>query len=71
MIRTGGCQCGGLRYEITRTPYMVYTCHCTDCQNFSGSAFAMAVLVDDDAFHLTGEPRALTHTADSGRTLTR
>ncbi len=68
----GGCRCGGLRYELTQAPYMIYTCHCTDCQHFTTSAFSLAMLVDAQAFHLTGvEPRAMLHTADSGRQLTR
>jgi hypothetical protein len=29
---TGSCQCGNIRYEITESPQLVYTCHCTDCQ---------------------------------------
>ena len=70
--QTGGSQCGSLRYEITQAPYMIYTCHCTDCQHFTTSAFSIAMLVDAQAFHLTGvEPRAMLHTADSGRNLTR
>ena len=28
----GGCQCGGLRYEISQPPLMIYNCHCTNCQ---------------------------------------
>jgi hypothetical protein len=67
-----GCRCGGLRYELTQAPYMIYTCHCTDCQHFTTSAFSLAMLVDAQAFHLTGvEPRAMLHTGDSGRQLTR
>ena len=70
--QTGGCQCGALRYEITRAPKMVYACHCTDCQHLTSSAFAMAVVVADGAFRLTrGEPRPLQRTADSGRIVTR
>jgi hypothetical protein len=37
--QTGGCQCGALHYEITQAPIMVYTCHCTDCQRMTSSAF--------------------------------
>jgi hypothetical protein len=37
---TGGCQCGALRYEITPAPSLVYTCHCTDCQRLTSSAFS-------------------------------
>jgi hypothetical protein len=51
---------------------MVYSCHCTDCQRLTSSAFSMAVVVADGAFHLTrGEPRPLQRTADSGRIATR
>jgi hypothetical protein len=63
--QTGGCQCGALRYEITEAPRMVYSCHCTDCQRLTSSAFSMAVVVAAEAFRLTiGEPRPLQKTAD-------
>jgi hypothetical protein len=69
---TGGCLCGALRYEINRAPIAVYTCHCTDCQHLTGSAFSTAVVVAGSAFLLTGtEPRPFQRTADSGRILTR
>jgi hypothetical protein len=70
--QTGGCLCGALRYEITRAPKLVYTCHCIDCQHLTGSAFSMALLVADESFRLSGvDPRPLDHVADSGRTNTR
>ena len=70
--QTGGCQCGALRYEITQAPRMVYTCHCTDCQRLTSSAFSMAIVLAPEAFRLTqGEPRPLQKTADSGRVVTR
>ena len=70
--QTGGCQCGAIRFEITGAPHMVYTCHCTDCQRLTSSAFSMAVVLGTEAFHLTkGEPRALQRIADSGRLTTR
>jgi hypothetical protein len=70
--QTGGCQCGALRYEITKAPRMVYTCHCTDCQRLTSSAFSMAIVVAPEAFRFTqGEPRPLQKTADSGRVVTR
>ena len=65
---TGGCLCGGIRYEITRPPILVYTCHCTDCQHITGSAFAIGVLVLDETFRLSGKvPRIIESVADSGR----
>jgi hypothetical protein len=66
--QTGGCQCGEIRYEITQGPQMVYTCHCTDCQAMTSSAFSMALILPAESFRLvTGEPKAVQHTADSGR----
>ena len=69
---TGGCLCGALRYEIGNAPSMAYTCHCTDCQHLTSSAFSLAITVQDSAFRLTkGEPRLLEKIAESGRVVTR
>src|SRR5262245_23548455 len=69
---TGGCLCGALRYEIGEAPLVTYTCHCTDCQRLTSSAFSMAVTVRDSTFRLTaGQPRLVHKTADSGRIVTR
>ena len=38
---TGGCQCKGVRYQITAEPLTVYVCHCTECQCQSASAFVV------------------------------
>jgi hypothetical protein len=70
--QNGGCFCGTLRYEITRVPVAVYTCHCTNCQRLVGSAFSMSFIVADEAFHLSGdEPRPIQRVTDSGRTAIR
>jgi hypothetical protein len=70
--QTGGCQCGKLRYEITEAPRLVYTCHCTDCQRMTSSAFSMGLVIADRAFRLTAsQPQPVERTADSGRVLTR
>ena len=52
--QTGGCQCGKLRYEITAEPQLVYTCHCTDCQRLTSSAFSLGIVVAESAFRLSG-----------------
>ena len=70
--QTGGCQCGAIRYEIIEAPQLVYTCHCTDCQRLTSSAFSLGMVVSDNAFRLTGvAPRPLQRTADSGRVVIR
>src|SRR5215470_10282144 len=69
---TGSCQCGKIRYEITQSPQLVYTCHCTDCQRITSSAFSLGIALPETAFRLTaGEPRPLQRMADSGRLNTR
>jgi hypothetical protein len=69
---TGGCLCRGIRYEVARQPILVYTCHCTDCQHITGSAFAIGVLVLDEVVRLSGKaPRLIESIADSGRVKVR
>jgi hypothetical protein len=70
--QTGGCQCGALRYEIIQAPHIVCTCHCTDCQRMTSSAFSIALVLQAGAFRLVrGEPKAVQRVADSGRVTTR
>ncbi len=65
---TGGCHCGAVRYEISAAPIQTYTCHCTDCQRITGTAFSLAIIVPERAFRLVkGEPRPVERIADSGR----
>ena len=65
--QTGGCKCSAIRYEITQTPRMVYTCHCANCQRMTSSAFSMACVLPEGAFRIVrGEPKAVQHLADSG-----
>ena len=63
--QTGGC-CRKIRYEISEAPRLVYTCHCTECQRLTTSAFSIALAVG--GFRLIGgEPQPLESIADSGR----
>jgi hypothetical protein len=64
---TGGCLCGAIRYEIAQPPVGVYTCHCTDCQRITSSAFSIGMVVPADAVGLSGETRTVESIADSGR----
>src|SRR5215472_8742407 len=69
---TGSCQCGKIRYEIIEAPQLVYTCHCTDCQRLTSSAFSLGIALPEAGFKLTaGEPQPLRRIADSGRVNTR
>jgi len=35
---TGGCLCGGVRFELTEAPLSASYCHCTRCQRRTGTA---------------------------------
>jgi hypothetical protein len=49
---TGGCLCGGIRYEIDGPFGVVTNCHCTMCRKAQGAAFATNAPVARDDFHL-------------------
>ena len=34
---TGGCLCGGVRFEVTEAPLHASYCHCTRCQRRTGT----------------------------------
>ena len=66
--RTGGCQCGRIRYAVTGEPRLLVVCHCTDCQRQSGSAFGMSLVVAVADFRvLEGEPRSFELRSEAGR----
>lgn len=66
--RTGGCQCGAIRYEITGAPKRTVVCHCTDCQRQSGAAFGMTLVVAEDAFRIVqGEVKTYASKSETGR----
>jgi hypothetical protein len=35
---TGGCLCGGVRFEVAEAPTSASYCHCTRCQRRTGTA---------------------------------
>ena len=44
-LLTGGCLCGGVRYEITEPLVAAGYCHCTRCQRRTGSAASVSARV--------------------------
>ena len=64
----GGCLCGEIRYECQGEPVSSLICHCTDCQQFSGSVFAAALIFRKESFRiLSGTPTKFAVTAESGK----
>ncbi|WP_409432216.1 GFA family protein [Litorimonas sp. RW-G-Af-16] len=68
---TGHCLCGQVSFEADGDIVMQGNCHCTDCQQVSGSAFATLVFVKEDAVTITGETKRFEHGVDSGNKLTK
>ena len=55
--KTGGCQCGALRFETTLPLDAVYVCHCRMCQKSVGGPFAVFVKLPKTGFRWThGQP---------------
>ncbi len=63
----GGCQCGGLRYQVVAPPLMIYACHCSSCQRIAGGAFGLPTTITEDSLKFTsGTPREVVWRSDSG-----
>jgi len=63
----GGCDCGAVRYVLSReTLPGVICCHCHGCQTRSGSAFDQTAFIGPDEIVLTGEVVNLYRTMRSG-----
>lgn len=55
---TGGCHCGGIRYEAADTPDRHSVCHCTDCRRSAGAPMvAWAVYAASDVRVTKGQPK--------------
>ncbi len=66
-MRTGGCQCGAVRYETVDAPTELYVCHCLECRKQSASAFGISFIVPHRDITLTqGTPRFWQRPTDSG-----
>jgi hypothetical protein len=63
----GGCHCGAIAYEAEVDPARVSICHCTDCQQLSGSVYRTSVHAAREHFRLLrGKPKEYVKTAESG-----
>ena len=63
----GSCHCGHITYEAEIDPADVGLCHCTDCQQLTGTAFTTYVYASGDRFKLlSGTPKIYVKTGSSG-----
>jgi len=65
----GSCHCGAIAFEAEVDPATVSVCHCTDCQQLTGTAYRTTVPARVETFVLKrGTPKTyIKRTADSGR----
>jgi hypothetical protein len=55
-VLSGGCLCGGVRFELSEPPLAANYCHCTRCQRRTGSAASAQARIDGRGFRvLQGE----------------
>lgn len=49
---TGGCLCGGVRFEVTAPPVSAGYCHCTRCQRRTGTAAAVSARLEPGSLRI-------------------
>ena len=64
--RVATCRCGQLRAETTGEPVRVSVCHCLNCQQRSGSAFAAQARWPDAQVTVAGQSKSWSVLGDSG-----
>jgi hypothetical protein len=66
-VREGGCSCGAVRYRLTSEPLFVHCCHCLNCQQQTGSAFVINILIEADRVELlAGDLQSVDVPRDDG-----
>lgn len=63
-LRTGGCLCGAVRYEINMKDSRTGNCHCRDCQKNSGTGFMPFTNVDKGQFRWISKPEGEARASD-------
>jgi hypothetical protein len=68
---SGGCACGAIHYECSADPVIMFNCHCRDCQQASGSAYAAMIVVPKTPVQIRGEPRYHKVVGEAGKAIER
>ena len=50
---SGGCLCGGVRFEVSEPLVGAIYCHCTRCRRRTGAAFSVSALTAPGSFKIT------------------
>ncbi|MGN6269311.1 MAG: GFA family protein [Sphingomonas sp.] len=70
MTRVATCWCGQAKAVCEGEPTRVSVCHCLNCQQRSGSAFAAQARFPVDQVTISGKLSAYTRAGDSGQRAT-
>ncbi|KAL4875731.1 Mss4-like protein [Aspergillus karnatakaensis] len=68
-MAVGGCFCGKVRIETTGQPVTAGLCHCFDCRKLTGGVFSYSFVFKHSDFKITGTPKEIVKSADSGNTV--
>jgi hypothetical protein len=66
--RTGGCQCGAVRFETRGDPLVTALCHCTMCRRANAApAVAWAMYRNEQVRLTSAEPKAFASSQSARR----
>lgn len=68
---SGSCLCGEITFEADGDIAVMANCHCSDCRQATGSAYAALLFVNEDDVEVKGTTKTFEHTADSGSEMTK
>jgi hypothetical protein len=64
---TGGCLCGGVRFEVDEPPVSASYCHCTRCQRRTGTASSAQARIVPGSLRITaGEELVRAYEPEDG-----
>ena len=68
---TGCCTCGAVHFSSQAEPVVQLICHCTDCQEATGAAFARTAFFRTKTCQIVGDLVVRRFVAASGHATTR
>ena len=68
---TGNCLCGQVNFKADGPIAFQGNCHCSDCQQVTGAAYATNVFMKETDVDVSGELNSYSHKVDSGNTLVK
>ncbi len=66
---TGNCLCGNVSFEADGDIAFQGNCHCKDCRQVTGAAYATMVFMSENDVTVSGDVQSFSHTVDSGNVL--